>query len=312
MPNLATRALLILSLLLLPAGCQWEPPRLDTDEGLVVVDEGYREEILEWQAARAESLKRPTGWLSLTGLDWLDEGPNTVGSAESSDVRLPEKAPARVGTLVRSGETVRFVPEPAGNATIGGAPASEVVMQPDISGNSTIVEVGSVQLFVIQRADRVGVRVRDRESPALQAFNGLDYFPVDPRWRVEATLVPYDPPKQIMIENIVGIVEPAPSPGALVFTLDGREYRLDPIMEEGSDELFVIFADQTSGRETYPAGRYLYIAAPPPGGTTTLDFNRAYNPPCAFTEFATCPLPPRQNRLPVAIEAGEKNYVGHS
>lgn len=311
MPNLTTCAATLSLLLLVSASCRWVPPPEEVEAAEILVDESYRNEILEWQASRATGLQRPTGWLSLTGLSWLDEGANLVGSAESADVRLPAKAPARVGILERSGETVRFVPDPAATATIGGSPAREIEMQPDTSGEQTIVEVGPVQFFVIRRAERVGVRVRDRESDALRSFHGLEYFPIDPRWRVEAKLVPYDPPKQIMIQNIVGTVEPSTSPGALVFTLEGKEYRLDPLMEPEDDEMFVIFADQTSGRETYPAGRYVYADAPGPDGTTILDFNRAYNPPCAFTDFATCPLPPRQNRLPLRVEAGEKNYEGH-
>ena len=311
MPKLATSVATLSLFLLVSASCRWAPPRAEIEQAELVVDESYRHEILEWQATRAAGLQRPTGWLSLTGLFWLDEGANLAGSAEAAKVRLPAKTPARVGILERSGEAVRFVPDPGASATIGGAPAQETEMQPDVSGEPTIVEVGSVQFFVVRRAERVGVRVRDRESEALRSFQGLEYFPIDPRWRVEARLVPYDPPKQIMIQNIVGTVEPGTSPGALVFTLDGKEHRLDPLMEPGDDQMFVIFADETSGRETYPAGRYLYADAPGPDGTTILDFNRSYSPPCAFTDFATCPLPPRQNRLQIRVEAGEKNYEGH-
>lgn len=269
----------------------------------------YKEEIREWQAGRAKGLLRDTGWLTLTGLFWLDEGESSVGSGAASQIRLPEgKTPETAGTLTRSGRSVTLTTAPGAFVTVEGNPVGTIEMKPDTSGAPTIAEVGPVQFFVIERGDRVGVRVRDREHPALTSFRGLEYFPTDPKWRVEARLEPYTPPKQIPILNIVGIVEPLPSPGALVFEIDGKEYRLDPILEEGSDELFVIFADETSGGETYGAGRYLYAQPPGPDGKTILDFNKAYNPPCAFTEFATCPLPPRQNRLLIRLEAGEKAY----
>jgi uncharacterized protein (DUF1684 family) len=302
MKSTAVATLLIASFL---AACAYETPRHDR----VADPAAYEAEIREWQAGRAAGLRRNTGWLTLTGLFWLDEGASTVGSGSSNKVRLPEgKAPELAGTLTRAGSAVTLETAPGATITVDGVPVGTIEMQPDTTGEPTIAEIDSLQFFVIKRGDRVGVRVRDREHPALASFEGLEYFPINPKWRVEARLEPYDPPKQIPILNIVGIVEPQPSPGALVFEIEGKEHRLDPIIEEGSDELFVIFADATSGGETYGAGRYLYAKMPEAGGTTVLDFNKAYNPPCAFTEFATCPLPPRQNRLPVKIEAGEKAY----
>jgi hypothetical protein len=282
----------VLVLAALLAACAYEP--------------SYESEIRAWQAGRAKGLLRDTGWLTLTGLFWLDEGESSIGSGESSDVRLPEgKAPEDVGSLIRNGRAVTLTTAPGAIVTVGGNPVGSIEMKLDVSGEPTIAEVGPVQFLVIERGDRVGVRVRDREHPALTTFRGLEYFPADRKWQVEARLEPYDPPKQIPILNIVGIVEPLPSPGALVFEIDGKEYRLDPIVEEGSNELFVIFADATSGGETYGAGRYLYAQPPGPDGTTILDFNKAYNPPCAFTPYATCPLPPKENILPLRIEAGE-------
>ena len=303
----------ILVLAALFTACAWEagapPTRAEVETWSDADPATYEKEIRDWQAGRAKGLLRDTGWLTLTGLFWLDEGESSVGSAPANAVRLPEgKAPETVGTLVRTGKSVTLTTAPGAIVTVDGTPVGSIEMKPDTSGEPTVVEVGPVQFLVIERGDRVGVRVRDREHPALTTFRGLQYFPTDRKFRVEARLEPYDPPKQIPILNIVGIVEPLPSPGALVFEIDGQEYRLDPIIEEGSDELFVIFSDATSGKETYPPGRYLYAKAPGEDGTTILDFNKAYNPPCAFTEFATCPLPPRQNRLPVRIEAGEKVY----
>lgn len=301
--------------LILFLSCRYEPglAPIEPASAEAPVDPAYEGEVLAWQARRATSLTSETGWLTLTGLAWLDEGENSLGSAEGSDVPLPTgKAPALAGTMVLEDGVITMHARPDSGITIEGAPAGTVVMKPDITGEPTIAEVGSVQFYAIERGGKKGVRIRDREHEARTSFSGLDYFPIDPSWRVEARLEPYDPPKQIPILNIIGIVEPQPSPGALVFTLDGREFRLDPIVEEGSDDLFVIFSDGTSGVETYPAGRYLYTKMPKPGETTELDFNRSYNPPCAFTEFATCPLPPRQNRLDVRVVAGEKAWEQHS
>jgi uncharacterized protein (DUF1684 family) len=176
----------------------------------------------------------------------------------------------------------------------------------------TIVQMGSVRFNVIKRGDRLGLRVKDAQAPTRTHFAGLDYFPTDVNYRVEARLDPYNPVKKIPIDDVTGMRSESDSPGALVFTLDGKEYRLDPIVEEGSDELFIIFRDLTSKDETYPAGRYLYAPKPGPDGRTVIDFNKAYNPPCAFTPYATCPLPPQQNRLDVRIEAGEKRYGAHA
>jgi hypothetical protein len=270
----------------------------------------YEQEISQWQAKRAEGLTRSSGWLSVVGLSWLSPGENRMGSDPQSAVELPQgKAPAYAGSLFLENGTVRLVPDPSAGILIDGKPATETVLKSDTEDGTTMMTLGPLTLFVIKRADRIGVRVRDSESEAIKEFKGLEYFPVDPAMRVEATFEPYEPVKQIPIANIVGITENQPSPGALVFQLGGETYRLDPITEEGSDELFVIFADQTSGKETYGAGRYMYTDMPK-DGKVILDFNQAYNPPCAFTAFATCPLPPAQNRLATRIEAGEKNYGG--
>src|SRR5262249_36692070 len=162
----------------------------------------------------------------------------------------------------------------------------------------------------IKRGDRFALRVRDQNNDARTRFRGLEYFPIDPKWRIEARLERYDSAKMIPIANVTGTVNESPSPGTLVFEIDGQSYKLDPILEKGSTDLFVIFADATSGRETYGAGRFVYAPAPGPDGKTVLDFNKAHNPSCAFTRYATCPLPPRQNRLRIRIDAGEKKYAG--
>jgi uncharacterized protein (DUF1684 family) len=161
-------------------------------------------------------------------------------------------------------------------------------------------------MYVIERGGRFALRVKDPESARRRSFRGLDWFPVRESYRVTARFVPYEPPKAIPIANVLGTVEPMPSPGYVVFSLNGREFHLDPVLEDpAAKELFFIFRDETAGKQTYPAGRFLY-ADLPKDGRVVLDFNKAYSPPCAFTSFATCPLPPRQNRLDVRIEAGEK------
>lgn len=270
----------------------------------------YAEEIASWQSNRATRLKAEGGWLSVVGLNWLKEGDNRFGSEKSNDIVFP-RGPARGGTLrLRKGE-VTLIPDPAADLRIDGQPAGEVRLSPDTSGKATTITTGSLSFFMIDRGGKIGLRLKDNDAKARKNFKGLEYYPVDPAWKVEARFEPYQPAKVIPIQNIVGMVDKLPSPGALAFSLGGREYRLDPVLEEGSDELFIIFKDKTSGRETYGAGRYLYAKKPVAGGPVILDFNKAYNPPCAFTDFATCPLPPPQNKLDLAVTAGEKKYDGH-
>jgi uncharacterized protein (DUF1684 family) len=199
--------------------------------------------------------------------------------------------------------------QPAESLTIVGKPVAEPVALRDDSAmeGPTIVQRGTVRFNVIRRGDRYALRVRDSEAETRTQFAGLEYFPIDPKWRVEARLEPYNPVKKVPIDDITGLRSEYEAPGQLVFTVDGKEHRLDPFSE--GDELFIIFSDETRKDSTYPAGRYLYAKKPGPDGKVIVDFNKAYNPPCAFTDFATCPLPPRQNRLPVRVEAGEKNYA---
>lgn len=258
----------------------------------------HEKEIREWQQGRAERLRREDGWLSLVGLDWLKEGENP--------------APSGAGIITLAAGKVTLTPAGEG-LTIGDQPVTgpvPLLADADPDG-PTIVKKGTVRFNIIKRGDRYGIRVKDSEAPTRKNFAGLEYYPIDPKWRVEARLEAYHPPKQIPITDVTGMTSNSISPGALVFEIDGREYRLDPIIEEGSEELFLIFKDETSRDTTYQAGRYLYAKKPGTDGKVIVDFNKAYNPPCVFTPYATCPLPPPQNRLPVRIEAGEKRYAGH-
>jgi uncharacterized protein (DUF1684 family) len=272
------------------AGCGKQEPKLDIA--------AHAQEIRDWQKNRDTRLRKEDSWLTLIGLHWLKDGENVITLTKK------DAPPVRV---LRSGAQTVLHPDPA--MTIEGKPvAGDVPLLADADEKGpTIVKMGSVQFNVIKRGDRYGLRVKDAEAETRTNFQGLQYYPIDPKWRVEARFEAYHPPKKIPITDVTGMTSDSLSPGALVFEIEGMEYRLDPILEEGSDEYFVIFRDATSRDTTYPAGRYLYTPQAK-DGKTFIDFNRAYNPPCAFTPFATCPLPPLQNRLPVRVEAGEKKY----
>lgn len=254
----------------------------------------HAEEISKWQENRQNRLRREDSWLTLVALEWLEPGKNTVEP---------------FGTIVLDDSTVTLEPAPEAKLTIDGKPVTGKVELRDDNDDSgpTLVHAGKLNFQVIKRGDRFGVRVKDPDAKTRLEFKGLEYFPIDPKWRVIAQFQPYQPARQIPIVDITGMVSKQAVPGALVFEVNGESYRLDAIAEEGSRELFVIFKDETSRDATYPAGRYLYVPRPGVDGRIVVDFNKAYSPPCAFTPYATCPLPPRQNRLPLRIEAGEKH-----
>lgn len=271
----------------------------------------YQADILKWRQKRVEELTGEGGWLSLAGLFWLKQGQNRFGSAPSNEIVLPRnRAPRLSGSLWLTRGVVRLKAKPDAGITHNGARATNLVLASDVDGKQTVLKLGSLTFYVIKRGERLGVRVKDSQNPDRSSFAGLDYFPVDPKWKLEAKYEAHVPPKMISIVNVLGMVEEMPSPGTLVFDVDGKTYRLDPVLEKGEKQWFIILADKTSGKETYGAGRYLYADPPGADGKVILDFNKSYNPPCAFTKFATCPLPPRQNRLPFRVEAGEKKYAG--
>lgn len=279
----------------------------------------WEEEVAAWKQHRFERLQQPDGWLTLVGLAWLKEGDNSVGSDPRSAVVLPAgKAPARLGTLrVVGGGTpgkVTFVAEKGVAVTHQGKAVSALPLVTDADAPAeegpTILEHGSLSFFAIRRADRLGVRVKDSAAATLKAFHGLDYFPLDRKWRIEGRFEPAAEVREIPIPNALGFDEPIRSPGHVVFAIDGKDYRLLALDDTGDGRLFLVFGDRTNGKETYGGGRFLY-ADPPQGGKVVLDFNRSYNPPCVFTPYATCPLPPRENRLPLRIEVGEKSFAGH-
>jgi len=272
----------------------------------------HASEVRAWQERRLKSLQSDTGWLTVTGLFWLHDGDNVFGTAAASDIRLPSGSAAdRAGVFEhRNGVTIVRAADGT-DLRIDGKPVREAQLRPDSQGTPDVVELGRLRLFVIERSGRFAIRMRDLESTLRKNFHGIDRFDIDPAWQVEARFEPYEPVRHIPIASVIGTVDSMMCPGALVFVLGGREQRLEPVLESPDDTLlFIIFSDETTGDETYPGGRFLY-ADMPHDGKTTLDFNKAYNPPCAFTPFATCPLPPAQNKLDVAVRAGEKTYGEH-
>lgn len=271
----------------------------------------YVAEVDAWHAQRVERLRSETGWLTLVGLDELDPATvNDVGSAPEALVRLIDKAPARVGQLACAGGQWTFTVADGVAVTTGdpAQPVTTLALKTDREGAPTALDCGTLQFFVIERDGRFFLRVKDREAEVRRHFTGIDRYPVNERWRLIARLEPG--PATVKVPNVLGQATDTPSPGVLVFTVDGRECRLTPTGGPG-EELFLVFGDATNGKGTYGGGRFLSAAAPGPDGVVTLDFNQAYNPPCVFTPYATCPLPGKDNTLPVAIEAGEMVWGDH-
>ena len=273
----------------------------------------YREQLERWYQKRIESLKSETGWLNLAGLFWLQPGANPAGSDPNNLLMFPTgKAPDQLGTFRLTGDTVTFTAAP-------GVVVLDANKQPVLGEKqlftpnqkaSPVLSHESLRWFIIKRGSRYAVRLRDLESPFLSEFKGIDRFPVDEAFQVKARLERPEQPRTIPILDVTGQVSQQPLVGTLVFELGGKTHRLDAV-GEGSDKLFILFGDQTNRHETYGSGRFLYADAPGPDGTTTLDFNQSINPPCAFTPYATCPLPPKQNQLALAVRAGEKRYGDH-
>lgn len=295
-PSAATLQLLAL---FLAASCARTAP---------AVDPAYRAEIEAWRAARVAALTAPDGWLTLAGLVWLRPGPNRFGSDPGNEIVLPGAGIAVAGAidLRRDGAAVL---EPAAGAavTVGGAPAAERPLRSDRAGAPDVVALATYRLYVIDRAGTLGVRVKDTASPARAQFKGISYFPLDPAYRVTGTFAPYPAPREVKVATHQGPSQTMLAPGVVRFSLGGRSFALEPFVSSPGDRtFFFVFRDATSGRQTYGAGRFLDAAAPTPGaGEVVLDFNKATNPPCAFTPFATCPLPPPGNELPVPVAAGE-------
>lgn len=271
----------------------------------------HEEEILRWRQHRVTRLTGPDGWLCVVGLSWLHEGGNTVGSDPRSEVVIPaDHGGARLGAIIVDRGTAVASFRPDAGVTYEGRPVGTLTMKDDSTGEPTVLRLGSLSLHVIRRADDLAVRIKDDESPARRAFTHIDYYPIDPRWRIEARFERYDPGRTVAVPTVLGAEESYSVPGAVVFRHGDDAHRLDVFLEEGETDLFVVFGDLTNGSETYGGGRFLYAPPPAEDGIVVVDFNKAYNPPCVFTPFATCPLPIPQNKLQVRVEAGEKLYRG--
>jgi uncharacterized protein (DUF1684 family) len=268
----------------------------------------FIEETQKWRDEREANLKKPDGWLAVSGLFWLKEGANTLGSDPASDVPLPASVPAQVGVIQFNQGVAELSVNPGVDVTCEGAAVARKVLRSDASGHPDRIQIGnSVQLMLLKRGDRFGLRMWDANTEALGDFHGLKWYAPKEEYRVTARFVPTNPPRKLLIDTVLeGFQEEANSPGTLEFELNGKTHRLVAESNDASKMLFINFRDQTSAKTTYGAGRFLQT----PGvkdGLVTLDFNRAFTPPCGFTNFATCPIPLRENWLDVAIEAGELN-----
>jgi len=276
----------------------------------------WENELKTWREKRAAGLQAPEGWLSLIALGWLQDGDNTFGADADSRVQIAAKVPAHIGVVRVEKSTLRLMPPAGGfpkDFLVDGQPAKEQILLADDAERPSKLTIGSVTIILINRDGRFALRIKDPQAPTRTGFHGLHWYAPNATYRVHARWIPYNPPKQLDIPTILGTTTHLPAPGAAEFTIDGQTVRLEPVLEDPkSTELFFIMRDTTSKTATYGAGRFLYTELPDHGvgqaGELWLDFNRLVNPPCAFTAYATCPLPPAQNRLNVAIPAGEQRY----
>ena len=269
----------------------------------------YITEINNWHKKRIARLKEETGWLNLVGLFWLKDGENRFGSAKDNDIIFPS-GPEHIGSLFLKDSTVTINVLPGVPVVNNEQPVTHIILKDDHTEDPTILALGSLRWYIIKRTKGYAVRLRDLNAKLLKTFKDIQRFPVNVDWRIEAKFEKYDPPKKITIPDIVGTAEVDDSPGAVVFKKDNQTYRMDAL-DAGGNRIWFIFADETSGIETYGAGRFLYTNKPDSNGTVILDFNEGYNPPCVFTRFATCPLPPKNNYLKLRITAGEKMWGEH-
>jgi len=272
----------------------------------------YRTTINQWHKARIADLKMPNGWLNLEGLFWLHKGDNSFGSSNTADCFYNNPSfPSLLGNFNYDGDSVTWASAGANLINIDKVKSklnqSYTVFK--TNGKASVMDWNQFSWVVIKREDKVGIRFRNLKAKTLLEFKGIERFPINAAWKIQGKL---EQPVQdiLMITNVLGQNTETKNAGKFVFEKNGQKYSLD-VIDEGGEKLFIVFADQTSGVSTYGAGRFIEISKPNVNGNTEIDFNLAYNPPCAFTAFATCPLPPKQNRLALKIEAGEKNYGHH-
>jgi uncharacterized protein (DUF1684 family) len=265
-------------------------------------DAAYLQSYAKWKSELIDDLKQ--NWLSLAGLFWLKAGENSFGTDAANAVVFP-KGPSQAGVFDLQGTDVTVTLSPGASAKVGGKAVTAVKLQPDISGNPTVLELGSLRIKAIIRGRRIGIRLKDVDSEAARNYRGPVFFPINLSYRVKATLVPPEGKKTVDVPNVLGDTTPTASAGVVVFKINGQEVRLTDLGGNPTKGLSFVFNDLTSKTDTYPGGRFLETD-PVVNGTVEIDFNRAYNPPCAVTPYATCPLAPKENRLAVAIPVGEK------
>lgn len=302
-PNMKTKIICSIAVLisLLSISCE---------ENLVQkADPVYLKEINEWHTKRIENLKKENSWLNLVGLFWLKQGENKFGSANDNDFIFPSKAPKYIGTFILNDSVVTIKINKEVKVLFDGLEVTGMELKNDMSGSPSTLKLDSFKWFIIKRGNEYGVRLRDLNAPLLKEFKGIERFPVNDDWRIKADFISYNPAKKIIVPNVLGGSDEEMVSGKLMFKIKGKEFTVDPI--DSGDKLFIIFADETNGETTYGAGRFLYTDKPDSTDKVIVDFNKAYNPPCVFTKFATCPLPPEQNRLGIKITAGEKSFGNH-
>ncbi len=273
--------------------------------------EGYTNSIIEWQEERNAEMRDTSGsWLSLVGLHWLEQGESTFGADSNHTLIFPNTAPGFAGRFILAEDQLSLEVAEGVRVTQDGQPVQALAMNHDMDDNTSYLQMGSIQFYALSRPEGMAIRVKDSKSPELVAFEDIPNFDIDPNWKIEAQLQWFDEPQSIQIPTVLGSERTQKCPARIVFEVDGETYELSPYQSFYGDPVWtIIFSDLTNGESTYGGGRFLSLDEPAPGATSiTLDFNKAYNPPCAFSAFATCPLPPPENRLAVAIPAGEQNY----
>jgi hypothetical protein len=296
--NRTVKIILIPLIVYVFQGCQPE-------ESVIADPIAYKAEMDTWKKERIERLKSKTGWLNLAGLLWLEEGENSFGSDSSNRVIFPQKAAPFCGKIILKEDQLTLMATRESGITFEGNPVTTMELKDDFSENTTLIDQGDLAWFIVKRGEQYGIRLRDYKHPNLNKLDSIPSYPIDIEYVVEATLHPFDEPRTMEVATpVAGFTEEYQCPGELHFSLKGEDLVLYPF--QSGQGYFLVIADETTGIETYGAGRFMY-STPDSTGRIILDFNKAYNPPCAFTPYATCPMPPRENFLPVAVKAGEKS-----
>ena len=272
--------------------------------------ETHQQHIEAWRASRHERLSQPDGWLTLVGLEWIDDGESRIGSAADNDIQL-SGGPAYWGSVFLVDNELRFQNADNKNVKIDGQLLDQTDLVADTEGEATLVSSGALSFYAIFR-ESYALRIKDSQAKTLADFKGVDNYPISESWRINGRFIPSEEGETLEIANVLGQISQSSVLGSIEFDMDGKTHSLLGIGTEESEQLWFIFADRTSGYATYGAGRFLYSDGMPENGRLTLDFNKAYNPPCAFNPYSTCPLPPQRNRMDLMVEAGEKDFHAES